>query len=535
MTTDFDNGSGLRPTVPSGSTSSSHRLWQQATRPAPPDRPGSHHSALSVSTASSSSTGGGNGSSSKKLPKFRLRSNSRREDISASSEATSGTNRTSKAEGADDRLLGRRRRSDASGRDNLPLTVEGHAEDDVEGTGSASLSPSIATSVSRHGVGPSHSRQSSASFKDFEPEEVLISATSSHRGSVDEQMPPKRTSRAKTLRKKTSNLFSTKDRSVSNGSMASGPAATVRDAHLSPALSQSSWLEAQHSSSLLRSGSPSSTVSSDPVIVVEPPLRRVGSPSHSMRRPSKSQQTRPRPGSTTSVESTGPSSVNGFYQQPGQQAGSAVRIHDIATALPDRLGGWFSNFLPSQQQPRSSPPDAVVGGSNSTGGATPIPPSLHASSPSRASPAGQQGTRSFASASRDKGAISRYFLDSDAKRPERNAEAIWLMGRQHDGWRSGDLDVQSLSLANGLPQPSTHATTGSPQRRTSTSTISNSTSPGRLTSLFANSSLSLIGNIGSDDSSPRRDKSKKEDVRWPAECEALCSVYPCRVYVGHAS
>jgi hypothetical protein len=529
MATEFTSGAIGRPSIsPAGSTSSSQRLPQSAARPAPPDRPGSHQSAISVSTTSSSSTGGGDGSSSsvKKLPKFLLRSNSRRDNAGASGQAAGSSSSNSGG-----KLMGRRRRSDASGREKLPSTVEGHAEDDVDGAESASLSPSVATSGSRHGPGAGrdgHSRQSSASFIDFEPEEVLLS--SAHRssvGSVDDQfgsIPPKRVSRAKTLRKKTSKLFSTKDRSVSNGSAASGPTTTVWEARVSPAPSQSPSLEALPSAPRQRSGSPSSTVSSDPMIVIEPPLRGVAPPSQSMRRPSKGQQPRPRPGSAASIESAGPSSANGFYQQPGQQTGSAVRIHDIATALPNRLGGWLSNFLPSHQQLSSSPPNAVAGSSSSSSGATPIPPSLHASSPPRASPTGQQGPRSFASAARDKGALSRYFLDSDAKKPERNTEPIWLMGRQHDGWRPGEFDEPLPSMANGLPQPPTTTMTGSPQRKTSSSTLSNSTSPGRFTSLFSGSSLSLIGNPAGEDASPRRDRGKKEDVRWPAECESLPAV-----------
>lgn len=536
MAAEFNNGAGARPTIsPAASTSSSHRLPQLAARPGPPDRPGSHQSAVSVSTTSSSSTGGDGGSSSsvKKLPKFLLRSNSRRDDADAASQAagssSAGSGRADRG-GGSGKLLGRRRRSDASGRDKLPSTVEGHAEDDLDGADSASLSPSVATSASRYGPGAGrdgHSRQSSASFMDFEPEEVLLSsAAPSHRrsvGSVDDQMgsvPPKRVSRVKTIRKKTSKLFSTKDRSASNGSSASGAAVSVRDARVSPAPSQSPSLEAPPSALRQRSGSPSSTISSDPVIVVEPPLRGMASPPQSLRGPSKGQQPRPRPGSTASVESAGPPSTNGFYQQPGQQTGSAVRMHDIATALPNRLGGWLSNFLPSHQQLSSSPPNAIASSSSSSG-ATPIPLSLHANSPPRASQSGQQGPRSFASAARDKGALSRYFLDSDAKKPERNAEPIWLMGRQHDGWRPEELDEQSPSLANGLPQPPTSVASGSPQRKTSASALSNSTSPGRFTNLFSGSSLSLIGNPGAEDSSPRRDRGRREDVRWPAECEFL--------------
>ncbi|KAL7413724.1 peptidase family C54-domain-containing protein [Mrakia frigida] len=338
--------------------------------------------------------------------------------------------------------------------------------------------------------------------------------------------PPKK-SKSKTIGRKGSRLF---------GGGSSSSSTSRHDAPPPPP-------KDDDPSSLHRSVSPASisTTSSsvaynppsDPTIIVEPPPstnRRhlsspaAGPPSSSRRSTSISLQTRP----LSSVSSTTSNTTSPLYSHPNGN-GSTSRLGDIvASAIPTRLGGWLSNLLPA----------ASNGSTTSLAhNHTPIPPSLHqqqqqaTSSPPR--PA-QQGQRSFVAAAKEKGAIMRYLLDSDAGKPEKCEEGIWVMGILHEGWRppaagspTAERGGEGGDMFSNPISPPRKQILQQQQGRSSNSPAS----PGKFTNLFSSSTLSLsMGGGGnnqhlqegsSSSSSPKRETNsnsrKKEEVRWPEE------------------
>ncbi|CDZ96406.1 Cysteine protease required for autophagy-Apg4p/Aut2p [Phaffia rhodozyma] len=336
--------------------------------------------------------------------------------------------------------------------------------------------------------------------------------------------PPKKTSRAKTLRKKTSN----------------------------------------HSFS--SSVAPASTSESDPTIVVDSPPKFQSPPtSPTLGRRSAGkiglQTSASQPASTSSIEGGHPSAPNGLHQT--FIAGSTARSSESGpSTFPTRLGGWLSNLLPNHQSPVQStstsntacPPRPMHRPSSSVSSTfsepssvhsplsstnhsssftpTPIPPSLHpgrtpsptVSAAHRALPSYAstgQGKRGFLAAARENGAIMRYLLDTDAGKPDRCEEGIWIMGKLHEGWKpsrpSDELSEPTVQAENFTS--SSGSTPLSPPRKQAAPSISHPpvSSPSKFTSLFSTLPGSSVGTEDGS-SSPRKDKrAGREEVRWPED------------------
>jgi hypothetical protein len=369
--------------------------------------------------------------------------------------------------------------------------------------------------------------------------------------STESTKPAKKMSRSRTLVRKISNsrLFSHPESSSSSRSTSSRqqrPDSTCLTS------SPREACEDDDPDSLLDSSDP---LDADPMIIVDPPppsfpsssshpprtQRVTSSPTTSSasifqndERDLREASSPSRPLSTVNYTMTPPTAPNG--DSPYHHSnGSSNRLGEIASAIPTRLGGWFSNLLPTNAASESSSPSAASTSPayqlpsslqpSLASSSYPIPPSLHASqslNQSKPSPSSVQSPpkaqRSVLTAVREKGAIMRYLLDPDASRPEKCEEGIWVMGQLHDGWRPpGGSGGERRGSDVERPNSNINA---SPQKRVSKGSAGAGglvpASPNKFTNIFSTSTLSLsLGARDSDDASGRK---VKEDVRWPEDC-----------------
>lgn len=384
---------------------------------------------------------------------------------------------------------------------------------------------------------------------------------------VQEEERKKKQSRGRALAKKTSQLFSRRDKdrpleadlSVLNGDsnpslrapggsrQASYSSTTSRDSQSTTNSSMRQHFVIPHRPSSAASGPPSPPshsrrLSQDSHSSWQATSRSNGSGASSNFNPTVDPSKFPIPRRQASnMSASVPGLSRHAMPQPSGQGGSSA---PGGSTLPTRMSNWFSNLIPSTSS-------AAVGDSMSS------PDSSNSANPPSPMRKPPSVATSFLNAARQKAVDGvRHLLDSEAQ-PDRCPDTMWVMGVGHPGWRpappSKSPTLQSAALidvdesrrresgSSSKPSPPSKNEAGlrpSAWTKKKESSSSSTSSPGKGYGLLLTSSLSLglplsTGSPSKDN--PRREsaaespskgkkskpKGDKEVLAWPEQCKLI--------------
>ena len=347
---------------------------------------------------------------------------------------------------------------------------------------------------------------------------------------------PQRTSRSRSLAKKTSRLFlrdrdrDKADKGTEGTSPSDSLASTMPNGSRQTSFTSTSTTDTRSTASSSR----------NPFAILQKSSsnqnsKRSPRSSHSRRRSEDSEASWQNPASVRSIDSRErPQDLLPNPQRQGSSLSASVPTlprggsSQSATraahndTLPSRMSTWFSQLLPSSSA-QAGPP---------TSGSSDAPPSPARKPPSAAS--------TFFNAARQKAVDGvRHLLDSEAM-PDKCQDTIWLMGIGHPGWRPSTPDRSQLSLAgpdDDIKRRSSETSSiASPARKDDRLRPANwkktdipMPSPikkppeGVLASPTVNSSpdrlLDTLPQASDSPSKLRGWRKDKEAITWPEDCE----------------